>query len=95
MKGSLNVRKGSGKASCRRKLDAALPILLQAVELDNAGSLEAVTAYREVVRLFDDAIEILKSRHQKPNAKRDAVETSLRDLGSSGLAIAGLPGASL
>ncbi|CEL52247.1 hypothetical protein RSOLAG1IB_00787 [Rhizoctonia solani AG-1 IB] len=78
--GSLNIHKGSEKPPCRRKLDAALPILLRAIELDNAGSLEAVGAYREAVRLFDDAIGILEAMSQRPSTKRDTVEASLRDL---------------
>ncbi|CAE6519062.1 unnamed protein product, partial [Rhizoctonia solani] len=56
-RGSPNVARSPEGPSCRGKLEAALPILLQAVELDNAGSLEAVGAYKQVVKLFDDAIE--------------------------------------
>ncbi|KAF8682837.1 hypothetical protein RHS04_02557 [Rhizoctonia solani] len=78
--GSLSVRKGYEGPSCRRKLDAALPVLLKAVQLDNAGSLEAVGAYREVVGLFDDAIEILRNKHQDPNAKRVSIEAGLQDM---------------
>ncbi|CUA72413.1 hypothetical protein RSOLAG22IIIB_01081 [Rhizoctonia solani] len=66
------------RPSCRRKLEAALPILLQAVELDNAGSLEAVGAYKAVAKLFDDAIEILNNRPSK--SKRLSTEANLRSL---------------
>ncbi|KAG8752818.1 hypothetical protein FRC11_008001 [Ceratobasidium sp. 423] len=77
-KGSPRVGKGPKKPSCRRKLDAALPILLQAVELDNAGSLEAVGAYKEVARLFDDAIGVLKNEPWKPT--QVTVEADLRNM---------------
>ncbi|CAE6439975.1 hypothetical protein ACGC1H_004694 [Rhizoctonia solani] len=77
-RGRMNVDKGSKRPSCRRKLEAAVPIISQAVELDNAGSLEAVGAYKEAVKLFDDAIEILHNRPQKP--KRLSAEADLRSL---------------
>ncbi|CAE6525211.1 unnamed protein product [Rhizoctonia solani] len=77
-KGSPRADKGPKKPSCRRKLDAALPVLLQAVELDNAGSLEAVGAYKEVAILFDDALEILKNEPRKPT--QVTVEASLRNM---------------
>ncbi|KAH7340437.1 hypothetical protein B0J17DRAFT_715656 [Rhizoctonia solani] len=77
-RGSPNVDRSPEGLSCRRKLEAALPILLQAVKLDNAGSLEAVGAYKDVVKLFDDAIEILKSKPWKPT--RVSVEVRLRSL---------------
>ncbi|KAJ1310221.1 hypothetical protein OPQ81_006963 [Rhizoctonia solani] len=77
-KGSLNADKGSERWSYRHKIEMALPILLQAAELDNAGSLEAVGAYREAANLFDDAIGILNNGPWKPT--QVAVEARLRNM---------------
>ncbi|CAE6534431.1 unnamed protein product [Rhizoctonia solani] len=74
---SPNVDKGSQRLSSRRKLEAALPFILQAIELDNAGSLEAVGAYKKAVKLFDDAIEILNNK-RKP--RRMGIEVHLEIL---------------
>ncbi|EUC67223.1 transmembrane protein, putative [Rhizoctonia solani AG-3 Rhs1AP] len=79
--GRMNVNKGSKRPSCRRKLEAALLIISQAVELDKAGSLEAVGAYKEAVKLFDDAIEMLHDRPRKSKQLND--EANLRSLRDS------------